>query len=84
MLVEQKLHNDWISLMRRAAPLDDGNTLIVEVNGQMQIPDAVPARKDIVLVWHGLSEDAVHAAIQEVDKRPYAAKARFVPACHGL
>jgi hypothetical protein len=69
---QQGSQRDWMSLVRRAAPLDPKSTLVLEGGTAA----SGPAGQDVVLVWRGLATEDVQTAIAEVDEQPHYNTAR--------
>ncbi|KAJ1520486.1 hypothetical protein ONE63_003612 [Megalurothrips usitatus] len=76
VMAEQRFGDDWVSVTRRAAPVTDA--VVLQLRPRTPTPLEVPGASPVVLVWRGLDEAAVDAAMAEVDARPYAARARMV------
>ncbi|KAJ1520481.1 hypothetical protein ONE63_003607 [Megalurothrips usitatus] len=76
VMAEQRFGDDWVSVTRRALPVTDA--VVLQLRPRTPTPLEVPGASPVVLVWRGLDEAAVDAAMAEVDARTYAARARMV------
>ncbi|KAJ1522852.1 hypothetical protein ONE63_002000 [Megalurothrips usitatus] len=79
VVAEQRMGDEWLSLLRRATPISDADAVVVKLQPAMPPPPVVlSTTAAIVLVWRGIDEVAMQSAIAEAETRPYSDRARLV------